>query len=139
MKPLLLLATALLFGCVPNITTEPITYDYLNVESHQIGWSDVFLQEEDSYSVYFYSLTCGHCAEIKQKILSYYFLDREVLYFSQTSEETVYGSKTDLIGVNDISSFHIFGTPFLINVNNHEVTNYYAGVNEITNYIDKNT
>ena len=139
MKPLLLFATILLSGCVPSTKSDPVTYDYSDVESHQINWSDIFSQPEDSYSVYFYSVTCGHCAEIKQNILSYYFLNKEVIYFSKTSEETVFGSKTDLIGVSNLEDFHIFGTPFLINISNHAVSNYYAGVSEITKYIEKNT
>ena len=139
MKLILLLATVLLSGCVPNTKSDPVTYDYSDVETQIIDWCDIFSQLEDNYSVYFYSVTCGHCAEIKQSILSYYFLNKEVMYFSRTSEETVFGTKTDLIGVSDLEDFHIFGTPFLINVTNHTVSNYYAGVSEITNYIEKNT
>ena len=139
MKPLLLPISMLLVGCTPTIEKSHFNYDYVDVKEATISWSNIFLQKEDQYSVYFYSPTCGHCAEIKQDILAYYFESIETLYFVQTDEDTKFGSKTDLIGVNDIDSFHIFGTPFLINIKDHSVLKYYAGVNSILSYIDENT
>ena len=104
-----------------------------------ISWNDVFKQEENEYSVYFFSQTCGHCKELKKEILSYYFGNYEQLYFVETSEDTVFGSPSDLVGVNSIECFYIFGTPFLINIESGAVSNYYAGNTKIREYIASKT
>lgn len=138
MKSLLLLVL-LLSGCSnthANIITKE--YDYLDVSTH-IDWIDVFSQVEDLYLVYFYSLTCGHCKEIKQDILSYYFSSNETIYFVQADENTVYGSSGELIGISDISNLFIYGTPFLIKLENHSLIEYYGGEKEIREYINKNS
>ena len=139
MKPLLLCFSLLLSGCVPTSNIELVIYDYEDVSDARIKWSDIFSQEEDQYSVYFYSVTCGHCAEIKQNVLSYYFLDIETMYFVQTDEETKFGAVVVLTGISDIDLFHIFGTPFLVNIKEHSVSSYCGGVNSILKYIDENT
>ena len=113
-------------------------YDYSDVTTH-IDWIDVFSQAEDLYFVYFYSLTCGHCKEIKQEILSYYFSSNETIYFVQADENTVYGSSGELIGVSDISNLFIYGTPFLIKLENHVIVEYYGGEKGIREYINKNS
>lgn len=113
-------------------------YDYSDVTTH-IDWIDVFSQAEDLYLVYFYSLTCGHCKEIKQEVLSYYFSSNETIYFVQADENTVYGSSGELIGVSDVSNLFIYGTPFLIKLENHVIVEYYGGEKEIREYINKNS
>lgn len=136
---LLLLFTLLISGCSnthANIITKE--YDYLDVSTH-IDWIDVFSQVEDLYLVYFYSLTCGHCKEIKQDILSYYFSVDQVIYFVQADENTVYGSSGELIGVSDVSNLFIYGTPFLIKLENHVIVEHYGGEKEIREYINKNS
>lgn len=132
--PLLLLLTS----CNPANVFQTKEYDYDDVEA-KIAWSEVFLQSEEEYSVYFYSLTCGHCKELKGDILNYCFGHYEKLYFSETDENTVFGSGSDLIGIDRIEDFFILGTPFLINVVNHMVSNYYAGNTKIREYINTKT
>ena len=136
---LLLLFTLLISGCSnthANIISKE--YDYSDVTTH-IDWIDVFSQTGDLYFVYFYSLTCGHCKEIKQEVLSYYFSSNETIYFVQADENTVYGSSGELIGVSDVSNLFIYGTPFLIKLENCVIVEYYGGEKEIREYINKNS
>ena len=136
---LLLLFTLLISGCSnthANIISKE--YDYSDVTTH-IDWIDVFSQAEDLYFVYFYSLSCGHCKEIKQEILSYYISSKETIYFVQADENTVYGSSGELIGVSDVSNLFIYGTPFLIKLENHVIVEYYGGEKVIREYINKNS
>ncbi len=136
---LLLLFTLLISGCSnTHANIISIEYDYSDVTTH-IDWIDVFSQTGDLYFVYFYSLTCGHCKEIKQEVLSYYFSSNETIYFVQTDENTVYGSSGELIGVSDISNLFIFGTPFLIKLENHVIVEYYCGEKEMREYLNKNS
>ena len=136
---LLLLFALLISGCSnthANIISKE--YDYSDVTTH-IDWIDVFSQAEDLYLVYFYSLTCGHCKEIKQEVLSYYFSSNETIYFVQADEKTIYGSSGELIGASDVSNLFIYGTPFLIKLENHVIVEYYGGEKGIREYINKNS
>ena len=136
MKKLLLLLTVLLVGCSKN-TEQPVTkiYDYKDVED-TCSWADVFKQEEEEYLVYFYSLTCGHCLEIKQEMISYYLSKTEKIYFSKVDETTVFGPKGELKGIDSIEKFYIFGTPFLVKLKKWVVIDYFAGTKSILEYIN---
>ena len=140
MKRLFLLSISLFaISCTsPPTSQEVIEYDYCDVDKH-IEWSDIFDQPESIYHVYFYSLMCGHCKEIKQEILSYYFSSFVTMYFVDvTNKESIFSKPYDVIGVNSIDSFYIFGTPFLIKIENSTVIECYAGVNQILNFINLN-
>ena len=110
-------------------------YDYDDV-TRLCKWSDVFKQDEAEYLVYLYSKTCGHCVEIKQEMIAFYLSEKVTTYFSEVNEDTVFGSKTNLIGINKIEDFHIFGTPFLVEIKKWTVSNYFAGVNSILEFIN---
>ena len=134
LKPLNLLVLSLLVSSCGQ--SEPIvTHNYHEIKVHLINWNDIFVQCEDYYLVYFYSERCGHCKEIKQDIISYYFKDINPLYFVCTDIEVEIGPSKDLIGINNIDDFYIFGTPFLIEITNREISNYYAGQAQILEFI----
>ena len=124
-------------GCSTPKTSEKVTYDYDDIQTH-IEWNEVFSQSDSDYLVYFYSLTCGHCKEIKEDILSYYFKNKPVMYFVETSnsKDARFGPGGELIGIGDVDNFFIFGTPFLIRVITKKVSEYYSGVKQITDYIN---
>ena len=109
-------------------------YDYDDVTS-KILWSDIFTQEEDCYLVYFYRTTCAHCNELKEEILNYYFASEKTMYFVEVDDKARYGSVTDLTLITCIDDFYIFGTPFLIEMENNKIKNYYAGVTNIRGFI----
>lgn len=138
MKTILLTLTLLLSGCTSSVQQVEKEYDYSDVTAFVL-WNDIFKQEEKEYSVYFFSQTCGHCKELKQEIICYYFENVEILYFLETNEDTVFGPPSDLTGINSIEDFNIYGTPFLINIENGTVINYYAGSSKIREYIDLKT
>ena len=137
-KLLLLLSIPTLIGCgqKTKVDIPLVEYDYDLIET-KINWNDVFLQEEDEYKVYFFSRTCYHCNQIKQDFLKYYFSYVEKVYVVEANEDTVYGNMSDLVGIDSIDDFYIFGTPFLINVKNWSINYYYFGSNAIKEYISK--
>ena len=140
MKKMVLFLLALLVGCSSNTnkSEEKEELDY-SIVSTPIEWKDIFIQEEESYYVYFYSSTCSHCKMIKQDILSYFLLDKDVIYFICTDEQGVFGKKTDITGIDNIKDFYIFGTPFMIWIKFAKVYKYYAGVNAIIELINTKT
>lgn len=136
MKTYLFFIPLLLLSCSSANKTEDKIYDYDDVDTH-ISWGEIFVQEEENYSVYFYSKTCAHCLEIKQDFLQYYFTNKEKIYLVESNEDTKIGPVTDLTGIDSIDDFYIFGTPFLINLENHTISNYYGGTKQILEYIEK--
>ncbi len=134
MKKWILLFAVMLAGCNQGLEIKQKEYDYSDVAAF-IEWSKVFNQDENDYSVYFFSVTCGHCKEIKEEILTYYFGEYEKMYFVETSYDAVFGPPKDLTGISTIEDFYIFGTPFLINISKRTISNYYAGKAKIREYI----
>ena len=131
---LILFLSLLLASCSVTQTKQPIIYEYEYV-SH-IEWDSIFNQKEEDYLVYFYSVNCGHCKELKGEIINYYFTNKETMYFVCTDQYVVFGSSSDLTGINSINYFYIFGTPFLIKLHDKEIVNYYPGVAKIREYIE---
>lgn len=124
-------------GCSTSSSTSETIHNYHETKNSLIPWSDVFLQEENDYLVYFYSERCGHCNEIKQDVISFYLKDLINMYFVCTDIEAVFGQSKDLIGVNNINDFYIFGTPFLSRISSYCVSEYYVGSTQIRNYINQ--
>ena len=118
MKTHFLLLSLLISGCGSSTSEEPKIFDYSDVVLI-INWLDIFNQPDTNYSVYFFNQTCGHCNELKQEILTYYFENYEKLYFVETDDNTIFGPQNDLTGIDSIDEFFIFGTPFLINVDDY--------------------
>ena len=130
-----LLVIPILLSCNSNSKSITKIYDYDDID-RTIVWSEIFSKEQESYSIYFYNKKCGHCLEIKELIIDYYFKEIEMLYFLETNEESIYGPKSDLVGISNIKDFYIFGTPFLINIYKSSIENYYAGSKQIVDYIN---
>ena len=129
----LIIPLLLICGCQSKNTEEE--HNYHEIKNRLISWDYIFEQEEDDYLVYFYSERCGHCNEIKQEILKFYLAEYTPMYFVCTDYDAIFGPKSDLVGVDNIDDFYIFGTPFLARLHNHIVTNYYVGVSEIRSFI----
>ncbi len=139
MKKLSIIISILLLSCSAVVAEsnepkkEEIVLDYQLV--NHIEFELVFSQSEEQYCVYFYSKTCGHCELLKSDIISFALEDNEPFYFVDFTDLHFYGSKKDLTGVSSIEDFYIFGTPFLIVINNRAIIEYYYGVNLIREYI----
>ena len=132
----LVIPLLLLTGCSGN-QKKPIQHNYHETRDSLISWQDVFNQPEHDYLVYFYSERCGHCNEIKNQVISYYLSTSNKMYFVCTDLDAVFGQQGDLIGVNNIDDFYIFGTPFLIEIHEHTIMNYYAGTKAILHFMGK--
>lgn len=132
----LVLPVLLICGCKGNNQTKTVTHNYHEIKDNLIDFSDIFIQVENDYLVYFYSERCGHCKEIKDDIISYYLKGIRTMYFVCTDYDAVIGNPKDLTGIDNIDEFYIFGTPFLIRVFDYKVKEYYAGTKAILSYLD---
>ena len=67
----------------------------------------------------------------------YYSKNIDEMFFVDTVKEKAVYKNNDglLIGTKNNNDFYIFGTPFLVEITNYVVTNWYAGVDSIRLYI----
>lgn len=133
-----LIATALLISsCGSNIEKEEV-YDYEIALNSHIEWKSIFEQDEDYYLVYFYSYYCRYCQELKQEILQYYLLEKEIIYFVDVTDlkDIYYTGGEEMIGVIDSEELKIKGTPTLIDIEWGAITDVCLGVNQIREKIN---
>ena len=140
------LVALILIGCsepIENTKTVVINeeYDYSITKKRQITWTEVLSKSQSRYVVYFYNEYCGYCSQVKQDILSYYLNSLDEMYFVDTVKEKAVYKPNDgmLIGTKSILDFYIIGTPFLVEITDYTVTNWYAGVDSIRLYINTRT
>lgn len=137
-KLFLVFLSLLIIGCTNRKSSASIPeLDYSIVKTH-INWIDIFNQQEVDYFVYFYSTTCAHCRNIKQEMLNYYLSEKSYLYFLCMDKiDDRYKQPYVITGICDSNKLYIFGTPFLIEVKNFKVYQYYAGEKSILEFIRK--
>ena len=123
------------FLCSCSSIKQDNSHNYHEIKLSLIGWDEVFLQNENDYFVYFYSETCVYCKEIKNDVISFYLNKIYTMYFVCTNYKAVYGSPADIYGITDITDFYIFGTPFMVEIRDGAIVNYYAGANDILGLI----
>ena len=137
-KRLLFTNLLLLTGC--SITQEPTSskplLDYDDFKDRQVLFSDTFLIDEPDYMLYIYSLTCGHCKEIKQDVLNYVNDVDYPIYLSQFTSDIVVGNDIEeTIGVSSTDDLFIAGTPTLIHIIDKKVYANIPGTSSILSYL----
>ena len=132
-KLFLCLLPLALLGCQKVTTSsEMLSLDYSDFEDNHIEWSEIFNFPTDSYYVYIYSPTCGHCKDIKEYVLQFAYLNKDGFYFvTYSSEITVITNVESIIGKDDYQDVGIVGTPTLFLIQNHILSNVFTGSKEI--------
>ena len=130
-----LLASIVFIRCGQKKTaSEPssnVLLDYDSITDKLISWNELLIQEKEKYRVYVYSVTCGHCNDIKQQILSY-SLDKDDLYFIEYNQSIpICNSDVTLMETNNLDDVCIFGTPSLLTVEKGFLTENIAGSTRI--------
>ena len=81
-----------------------------------------------------YSLTCSHCAQLKNAIIEYALYNVYPIYFVQESSSVVIDEvKASKINVTNIDELGIRGFPTLLSLKNKTVIHQYVGVTPIKN------
>lgn len=138
---LLLLAAFALTGCEQSpsffpskpssSTTEIVEHDYREISSQKIDWNDMFNQGQNEYYIYFYSLTCAHCKNLKNEVIEY-ALKNDNLFFIEASEKVVIVEDVNFtIGSTSISEMGILGYPSLVKIEQKVCVFNVAGESEI--------
>ncbi len=145
-KLLFLCACLLLTACQKQETSSEysilIEYDYQDVEHLHIEWKDILSQERYNYFVYIYSLTCGHCKEVKPYILNAALNSDKQFYFVTYTKEIPIITNAELnIGVTYYEKLGIIGTPTLFEIESGMVSACYTGsvaiIETLTNNYDE--
>ena len=140
----LLLCSILLSSCVINntksttINTKSTSYetihDYSEISDKKINWNEMFSVNYKQYFVYFYSLGCHHCNELKNDIIEFALNGQEHIYFIQESIDFVISDNIDnTIGISSIENMAILGFPSLVYINNSRVMENIGGISKIRN------
>ena len=109
----------------------PVDRDYSEVSDYELTRELMFEVDEEKYYVYFYSLTCSHCEELKNYIVEK-GLERGDIYFVKgTSKDKLTNDPKKLIGAENSDDFYILGYPTLALISNKKCTKNLAGVDQI--------
>lgn len=133
---------SLLFtACIPHrsssrpdeFSVDPtVHHDYGEVRDIHISYENIFKMPEDDYLVYFYSLYCGHCLEIKDEVIEFALCEDGGIYFVREAPEVAVIKEEDVItGVDDIADFGILGYPSLVEIKEGAVALSVAGAEPV--------
>lgn len=112
---------------------ESINHSYKEIENKKIIWNCMIFEANSPYYIYFYSLNCAHCNQIKNKIIEY-ALKYENIYFIEDSKDILFGDDIDsTIGESRPEDIYIKGFPSLIEIESKKCVLNIYGNNQIIN------
>lgn len=142
----LLLPLILLTGCHQKNSEEQSSKKdpfYNEVENLHIEWKDMFLDKEEPFYVYVYSITCPPCSSLREQVVTFAQANYVPFYFVYPSDDVVFADDIETaensIGATKIEDVSIYSTPTLIGINNKEVTYYTRDYYAIKNFIESYT
>ena len=137
----LLIFPILLGGCtitkkeekinVSNIVIPEADHEYFEVENYFINWENILKQNNEVYYVYFYSLTCSHCQELKNWIIERALVRGDVFFVKGSNKDTIKSDVASTIGATSVDEVAIMGYPSLLKIVNKTVTLNAAGNTKI--------
>ena len=141
-KLLFLLLTPLLISCQEAQESTPVEeekmpLDYSDFEDLHLEWKNLFSPAKSLYFVYIYSISCGHCSQIKDDVLTFINNQKDLFYLMEYSKEIPTSNNVaETIGKEKVEEISILGTPTLLNVSNGSLTLNIAGEKDILDYLN---
>lgn len=127
----------LLSSCSIRNDSDLIYEDYNQLEEYQITWRDLFSQSNSEYFVYIYSLSCLHCQNIKEEVISFVISEKYPTYLIEyTKDIPISNNVEDCIGSSSYVEVTIKGTPSLLQIKNGYLILNVAGSKEISSVLD---
>ena len=138
-KVVFFLAPLLLCGCgtaenqdeVYEEEIIPVERSYSEVSDFELTWETIFDVGEENYYVYFYSLTCSHCEEIKNFIIETALERGDVYFVKGTSKDQITNDPKKTIGAENPGEIWILGYPSLLKITNQKCTKNLVGNTQI--------
>ena len=138
-----MLFVILLSGCFEEKTTQtktnvedvvvPLERDYSEVSDYELTWDSMFDVDSNHYYIYFYSVSCNHCAEIKNFIIERALERGDVYFVKGTSKDQLTTDSKKLINAEKPANFYILGYPSLALILNKKCIKNIAGTAQIKN------
>lgn len=108
-----------------------LSHEYVEISDYELTWDSMFDVESEKYYVYIYSMTCSHCEELKDFIISK-AIDRGDVYFIKgSSKDQLTNDPKKLIGAENPRDIYILGYPSLLQISNHRCSKNLAGTTQI--------
>ncbi|MGM9874098.1 MAG: hypothetical protein ACI31G_04195 [Bacilli bacterium] len=109
-------------------------HSYEEVKDYFITFDEIFLKEEYSYYVYFFSYQCVHCNNIKNEVIEYALNENnERIYFIHFESDFPRCDDIhfSLVGINKIEDVCLVGTPSLLEIKDKQISEYRLGEEEV--------
>ena len=138
----LFIVTPLLAGCTSNerpliISEGRESINYSDFADIKLKWENLFSPAKSQYFVYIYSISCGHCENIKPIVLDYIDNEKDWFYILEYSSDIPISTNVKgTIGKRDVSQVSILGTPTLLQVTNKYVSLNIAGEKDILQFLE---
>lgn len=112
-----------------NVSFQNFNYD--DISDYELVRDTIFDVASDDYYVYFYSMSCSHCEELKNYIIEK-ALDRGDIYFVKgTSKDQITNDPKKSIGAGIPEDIWILGYPTLLQIKNKKCSKNLAGITQI--------
>ena len=109
----------------------PVEHNYSEVSDYELTWETIFDVSEENYYVYFYSLTCSHCEELKNFIVEAALERGDVYFVKGTSKDQITNDSKKTIGAENPGEIWILGYPSLLKITNQKCTKNLVGNTQI--------
>jgi len=137
--PLLIVAFLMSCNATPvsiNDTNDVIIsvdHSYSEIAKYEITWNQIFEIEKQDYCVYFYSLSCSHCEELKNFIIESAQKREDIFFVKSSSKDQITNDQKLSINAGNPGEIWILGYPSLIKISNKKCTKNLAGTTQILN------
>lgn len=138
-KVLLLVIIGMLTGCRSKQDIEldystNVDYEFLK-EVQLDNYQSLFNFNKDVL-VYIYSKNCHYCNSIKNQMINYVNNHQSFYVLEYSSDIPIKNVDYELIGVDNLNDFFIYGYPTLLEIANNTIVSYYLGVSEIITFLN---
>ncbi len=136
MKLKLALTLFVLVSCGSNEKQqEKINYhSYDEVKEKFIDWNDS-LSKDNHYFVYYFSVTCKYCEEIRNEVVQIALKNEKAIYFCNQNVVTQDMDPSSTIGQKEIKYLFVRGFPSLVEIEDKTVKNNMVGKTQVINYL----
>ena len=122
---------------------------------YNINSSQFFSAQEGDYYIYYYSLYCNLCTQMRNDILTFmdnvenqvYILgaqnltEEEIASFKEVkknfTKDDIALMNEEMIGKSDIKDIYLIGTPMIFKVSEHKISEVYSGAAAVHSFIEK--
>ena len=119
-------------SCSNKADIKEKVYDYDLIEERKVSWNNLFSIADNDYFGYIYSETCGHCKEVKPSMIEATLNGEINVYYIEYDQSIpIVDSYATNIGKGSVDEIGIIGTPTLFHIQNHIITEQFAGAKDI--------